>query len=180
MTDIAILIVLSVWFVFSILWQFKFEFLQPINSYDIFQMLPNWTFFAPNPGTVDYHLIYRVRVSDIEENMQWKEVPIIQNRKLKHLIWNYQRRKIKLIIDSINALVKINDLNSKFKLSQENSTKALYVSVPYLLIMKAVINEIRQSENNENIQFQFAIVESYGYIERHEPKYIIVSSFHKN
>lgn len=176
MKDSIIILVLGFWFFLSILWQFKFEFLQPINKYDIFQLLPNWTFFAPNPGTVDYHLIYRQKDIGTQENLDWSEIPIIQNRTLQHFLWNPQRRKIKLIIDAINAIVKINANNSKFKLSEENSTKALYISVPYMLLMQTVLNNIKTG--SDNAQFQFAVIESTGFIQRDEPKYVIISAFH--
>jgi hypothetical protein len=74
--------VLVVWFVLSVLEQLRTILrtspgptlrvldgcLQAVSP-----LLPRWTFFAPNPGTVDYHLCYRHRLAN-GEFTHWQEV----------------------------------------------------------------------------------------------------------
>jgi hypothetical protein len=139
-------------------------------------MLPNWTFFAPNPGTSDYHLIYRINNNDEDEN--WKEIPIIQNRSFFHFFLNVEKRKLKTLIDCIHGIISVNNNNIKYKLSEENSTKSLCISVSYLLLLNAVETEMKKAGFQKNTEFQFAIVESYGFITNSDPHVIVTSVIH--
>lgn len=176
MFNYCIGIFLGTWFLLSVLWQFKFSFLKPIQKFDFLQLLPNWTFFAPNPGTSDYHLIYKTDCCGEEEN--WKEIPIIQNRSLVHFFLNVEKRKLKTLIDCIHGMVSVNNNNILFKLTDEASTKSLCISVSYMLLLNAVENEIRKGGVTKETDFQFAIVESYGFIPKNEPHVIITSTIH--
>src|SRR5690348_12432463 len=62
--DILIALFFLGWFILSILNQFGFAWFDKITRHDHFSLLPLWTFFAPNPGQSDYHLIYRDRKTD--------------------------------------------------------------------------------------------------------------------
>lgn len=169
-----------IWFLVSIVWQFKFEFLQRIGKYDIFQLLPNWTFFAPNPGISDYHLLYRTKVCNNSEVTNWVEIPFIEYRRFTNFVWNPNRRYIKFLIDCINNLLKMVAEYRKDNLTKDDITKNLCLSVPYLLMLNCVYKHVDTLHiKDDEAYVQFAIVESFGILPSNEPEPLIVSTFHQ-
>lgn len=73
-------LILMGWLAASILNQFRFSWFQRFRQYDSFSLLPIWSFFAPNPGQSDYHLVFRDRQHD-GSHSEWSEIEITEPRK---------------------------------------------------------------------------------------------------
>lgn len=73
------------------------------QQYDLFAVVPNWNFFAPNPGTTDYHLLYRDRLDGGDFSM-WREIATAKQSGLLRGIWNPRKRQSKVISDVVSAL----------------------------------------------------------------------------
>ena len=74
-----------------------------IKSIDLFSLIPTWNFFAPNPGTNDYHLLYRERL-DTGEYGVWMEIPFPKQSGLLKLVWNPRKRRAKVLSDIVISL----------------------------------------------------------------------------
>lgn len=176
--DTCAAFILGIWLLISIVWQFQFKSLTTIKEFDFIGIFPNWTFFAPNPGTSDYHIIYRS--ADEETGIgEWIEIPLISYRTYSNSIWNPEKRKVKLLIDCINALIKTVQKCRKENMSELYMTQNLCTSVPYLLILNAV-TKFHKNSNIANVtHLQFTLVESFGIESTETAKPIISSPFHR-
>ena len=90
MTIICI-VILAGWFLISLAAQMNARPVAYLRARDIFSLIPNWSFFAPRPGTSDYHLVFR----DSDESgewSRWREIPLNEKRTLWGAIWNPQKR----------------------------------------------------------------------------------------
>ncbi|MFA6087783.1 hypothetical protein [Mucilaginibacter sp.] len=170
----------GLWFVISIAWQFQFrhELVEKIKSYDVVGIIPNWTFFAPNPGTSDYHLIYRDQLTDGSIG-SWHEISVTNYRGQLDWLWNPHKRKNKLLMDCVNHIARLSrKIKEKSKNEEPVSYNHLCLTVPYMLLLNLVCNgnEVAAEENSK--YRQFAIVKSDGYIRKTNPDLIIRSSYH--
>jgi len=179
--DILLKWVLIAWFVLSVVWQFTFKFLNRYRSKDLLRLIPVWTFFAPNPGTSDLHLLFHISGSGngIEG---WQQLQHINRGHFRHLIWNPERRKIKALIDCMQIMGSIardftiecqDTRNEEF---QTELSKRICFSVPYLVILNAVIRNAKYPQGD--VKIQFAIAESYGFYTESAPKPILRSLWH--
>lgn len=179
--DILLKSVLIVWFVLSVVWQFTFKFLNRYRRKDLFRLMPVWTFFAPNPGTSDLHLLFQISGSG--NGIQgWQELQHINRGRFRHLIWNPERRKVKALIDCIQIMggtardfaVERRDTRGEDFLTE--LSKRICYSVPYLIILNTVVRNAKYPEGD--IKIQFAIAESYGFYAESTPKPILRSLWH--
>jgi hypothetical protein len=176
--DICVAIIFGLWLLISIIWQFQFKSLTTFKEFDFIGIFPNWTFFAPNPGTSDYHIVYRLAQNDTVIS-EWMEIPLISYRTYLNSIWNPEKRKVKLLIDCINALIKTVQKCRKEKMSDLYMTQNLCTSVPYLLILNAVTKFHKNDEATDATHLQFTLVESFGIESTESAKPIISSPFHR-
>jgi hypothetical protein len=123
------------WFVASAIAQFPFAsrgarwFLIPwLKRLDRPGLIPAWTFFAPNPGMSDHHLLYRDRLITGSVGV-WKELPLHQNRCVIDVIWNPSKRLSKALTDLVMSVVT---RPSEFDHAQ------LKLMVPYLAVLNHV------------------------------------------
>jgi hypothetical protein len=91
------LVVASLWLLVSVLFQTKrVKFVSFLKRYDYFAMIPAWSFFAPNPGTSDVHLLYRDKLVDGNvtnwTQIRWEVTPL-------RFVWNPHKRLQKGISD---------------------------------------------------------------------------------
>lgn len=82
--DICVAFIFALWLLISIVWQFQFKSLTAIKEFDFIGIFPNWTFFAPNPGTSDYHIVYRLAQNETIIS-EWIEIPLISYTNATHL-----------------------------------------------------------------------------------------------
>ncbi len=180
MTTIC-LIVLGLWFLVSALSQlnfatsekngkdFSFGLLnatRALKARDIFSLIPNWSFFAPRPGTSDYHLLFR----DIDLSGQcgkWRELSLADARTLTGAIWNAPKRSRKVLSDVVRGLVR---------LAQDKSRKDFCLTLPYLAILNYVSSLPRE---DRSVRTQFMILMSHGFISELDPQFVFMSNVHR-
>ena len=179
MMTYAIVTIYIIWFAASIFWQFQYKSktADQIKSYDILGMVPNWTFFAPNPGTSDYHLIYREQLED-KSITAWTEIPLTSRRLTLDWLWNPQKRKNKLLMDCVSSLAQVAMNMQQLKPQPENYNQ-LCLTIPYLLILNLVCNNKQILITSENTLYrQFAIIKTDGYFRKTQPQILIQSIYH--
>jgi hypothetical protein len=163
--DALVVVLLEVWFVLSIVQQFGPSWFERVREFDIFGLLPLWTFFAPNPGHSDYHLVYRDRAAD-GTLTAWQELVLAEERDPSAFLWNPQKRSKKVLADVAATLAEYGNL--------QVSEDALMLSLPYLILL----NVVSALEPHESSERQFALVETFGF-RRFEPnRVLLVSDFH--
>jgi len=102
-TDIPIILIFAIWAVCSLLCQGTNHAKTRLKSFDLFNILPNYKFFCPNPVRYDYHLYYRSRRKD-DSIDHWQEIPIGRRISFLCLIWNPLKRDRKVFHKIIKTL----------------------------------------------------------------------------
>lgn len=166
---VLIVSLLVVWFTLSVVFQFYTDSFSPswlsvIVRYDVFHLLPRWTFFAPNPGTSDYHLLYRDQKEDGTIS-GWVEIPMVEERKPLSFIWNPEKRSKKILLDVTMSLIQTSQ-----GLGQ---SKVLIISLPYLILLNVVVH---YGHKTRGIRRQFVLAETFW--EYTAPHVLLVSAFH--
>jgi hypothetical protein len=165
MTVICIAI-LAVWLLVSLLAQLNVKVVAPLKAHDLFSLIPNWSFFAPRPGTSDYHLVFR----DCDWNgewSRWKEIPLTERRRtLWGAIWNPEKRKTKTLSDVVRGLVR---------LAQDKTLGDFSFTLPYLSILNYVSSLPRVAPSK---QTQFMILKSEGFFSDQDPQFLFLSNMH--
>lgn len=165
MTTICIA-VLGIWFLISALSQLKVRGVSELKTHDIFSLIPNWSFFAPRPGTSDYHLLFR----DIHANgtpCKWQEIPLAEERTLFGAVWNPQKRRTKTLSDVVRGLLQM---------AQDTSIKDFSLTLPYLAILNYISSLPRSTSCAET---QFMILKSEGFFSDQNPKFLFLSNLHR-
>ncbi|MFQ3350582.1 MAG: hypothetical protein ACI87X_001382 [Candidatus Arcticimaribacter sp.] len=140
---------LAIFFIASVFYQIK-SLQKWMKVFNPFNLLPNYSFFAPKPYVNDYRLAYKI-VSD--ETSEWVEIPIYKKFKLIRVIWNPFKYYNKGMIDTTNFLLK--EFHS---LENKNFIK---ISVNYLSILMVISAYLKQEGLSEKT-IQFAILSSEG------------------
>ena len=155
------------WFILTIINQFNYKWVQKVKKFDVFHLLPRWTFFAPNPGTSDYHFVFRLM--DVNNNVSsFTEIPLYGNRNFLSAFWNSNKRVKKALADLVM------DLNRQC-VSKEINEENIKISFSYIALLNFLSN-VPKSTNTKSIQF--AILKSQGFIDDEIPSLIICSEFH--
>jgi hypothetical protein len=158
--------VVTLWLVITLLAQHS-RFQPFINAFNALHIIPRWTFFAPNPGVRDYHLVIRDRCSDGCVT-GWKSVPVYSPRPRFGYLWNPQKRSSKIMNDAVQAI--------KLLSKRENIGAAgIPFTAPYLLLLYYAAHAVPPEP--DAIEFQIAIIESTGHDKR-ELECSFLSSFH--
>lgn len=141
-------------------------------AYDICGLIPVWTFFAPNPGDTDTHLLFRDR--DPEGRMtDWREVRMVSRRRVIDL-WNPRRRISKSLVDVVYDLTKRD--KAQGEQGPQLLSKRRVLSFPYLL----VLNYVSQHRGDFGaFDRQFVIAKTPGIASRGRPEVLFVSPFHR-
>jgi hypothetical protein len=164
MTTIIIIILIA-WFIISALSQLNVRRIVALKSHDVFSLIPNWSFFAPRPGTSDYHLLFR-DVNSRGEPGKWQEIPLAERRSLWGAIWNPQKRRTKTLSDVVRGLLR---------LAQDKSLRDYSFTLPYL----AILNYISSLPHPElSVQTQFMILKSDGFFSKQDPEFLFLSNLH--
>lgn len=163
------LVAMVAWVLCTLLWQFpKIRENAPLLSrINVLGIFPIWTFFSPNPGIFDVHVIYRDK--DVYDTIsEWKEMEILFPRQFIHGFWNPRKRNVKLIIDAVSDVKTVlgkyrgdDDLNSRIMLTKGFLVLLQGVSaMPKLLDAKHVIRQFAII-NSTNINGHRTIVPIY-------------------
>jgi hypothetical protein len=157
---------LAAWLVLSAVAQFPGRLVTALQTHDPFRLLPKWTFFAPNPGCTDYHLVYRDFTG--ETPGQWREVPVIPRRDRWMWLWNPRKRFSKAVTDCTQSLLEI-------AREGETAIELLPFALPYI----AVLNVVCALPAADGIDGrQFAVVETEGYVADGPPRLLVASAVH--
>ena len=176
---IITMVFLTTWLLISALCQIQ-SISEWFSPYDPIGLIPRWTFFAPNPGTHDHHIVYRPCDREIDVSTQqdwldqkdsisdWKQ--IIAASETGHVLlffWNPNRRISKTISDAVG---NINRIAAKFPEMEKYS----YVLVEYLIIL----NFIQTNVTSPGKKVQWAIVRTQGFSRQTAPTIVFISRFH--
>jgi hypothetical protein len=173
--DIVILVLLVTWFLVSIGGQIHSKRISRIRRHDLFNLIPLWTFFAPNPGTSDYHVLYREKARDGSISA-WSEIPLTHKRSWIAALWNPMKRETKVLADIVNSVAILIEYHREQKTPPSTVGDAVMLSTPYLILMNIVVTRVGRSATTE--QRQFALVESHGFDSRDLPAVILCSPYH--
>ncbi|HEX3582819.1 MAG TPA: hypothetical protein VH087_13715 [Thermoanaerobaculia bacterium] len=165
MYTVIVSAIFVLWLLFTLLSQKEGPLNDALRRRDPLSLLPRWTFFAPNPGTTDHHLLYRDRI-DQDTFTHWREIPLAETRTLIGAFWNPGKRNKKALTDAANTLLR-------FARTMEPS--GLKTTLPYIALIN-FISAIPRSHLSEATQFM--VLDSYGYITDAEPKMVVRSEFH--
>jgi len=155
------------WFIISVLNQAFPKVKNKVSVIDPFSLIPQWNFFAPNPGMHDFHLLYRDKLKD-GSITELKEFPICEARKLINIFWNPNKRESKVLSDIV---VNFTEISIRFP----DNDSASIISIPYLIIL----SQISQSHYTESATHrQVIIVQFEGYKNSKPPDIVFTSAFH--
>lgn len=159
--------VLASWFGLTVAKQFRrtprfLTRIDPINT-----AVPVTTFFAPNPGKTDIHLLTREKLAD-GGTTDWAEHPLIARRTLRHMVWHPGRRVEKLLPDAFSELTQITQ--------QERRIEHIQLTIPYLTMLNFATHRCEHPPGSRRVQFMLA--SSGGFDESEEPRTLFVSDFH--
>lgn len=142
LVEFFVVFFLITWFILTAIVQFwsSFSELKVIRFLDQLAIIPRWTFFAPNPGTVDYHLLYRNQCSNGDVT-NWKEVPFNSRTSIEFL-WHPDKRQRKALGDCVNELIE----------AYKKSGSGVRLSVSYMLLLNFVTN-CSQHADAQLVQF---------------------------
>jgi hypothetical protein len=148
----AIAFVFGIWLVLSVAHQTpeRWELKRWIARRDPFGLVPEWTFFAPTPGTADTFLMYRV----FEDGrwQRWLILPMASRRSLLTVVWHPQRRRVKALFDIVNSL-------SRVAAQRSETPRAVCLSTGYLALLGITAAKARCHERATACQFAVASVD---------------------
>jgi hypothetical protein len=194
--ETVLIAALAAWFALSVLGQvaavrWRAPFLRPLEAlrglrkYDLFGLIPLWTFFAPRPAWTDFHLLYRDRLAD-GTLTPWTEVMAIEARRWWHFAWNPRKHERKAVIDVVRMLSR--RLFSTDRASWSAAIVPLtddkpwveippgvHTSLPYLAILHMVSNLPRLGASDAT-QFLIMIADA---ARSGEPTVMMVSALHE-
>jgi hypothetical protein len=141
-----------------------------INRYDLFRLIPVWTFFAPNPGVSDFNLLSRVKLND-GTITTFQEIPLRSKKELSTALFNPERRLQKALNDHARTILMQID-NEITEQNKEN----IKLTFSYISVLNYCA---KLPLAPRAYAIQFVILESFGYQELMEPRLILNSDFHK-
>lgn len=130
--------------------------------------IPDWRFFAPDPGTLDYHVLYRDRLPDGSMTL-WTEIDVFERRRLGQVLVHPNRRREKALYDAVNDL-------TRYRPPEGGGPEDIQLSVGYLTLLTFVTHAARHHEDADRTQFLIAM--STGFDEREEPYPVFTSNLH--
>ena len=159
--ETAIAAFLALWLLLSAIAQIPSRAADRIKGWDVFGIIPSWSFFAPQPARTDPHLLYRHRCADGAISA-WTEA-FVWRPVWHRCLWNPDRRAEKAISDASSYL--------------QSRKEALGVrfSVAYLLLLDYVGHLPHPADAAE---VQFALMGSWGPGAKGEPFVRFVSDTH--
>ena len=161
-----IIVILSIWLLLTLIYQFPSKTLELfLANYFVIGVIPKWNFFAPTPGVVNFHLLYR----DVLENGTvgyWKEIEFGKKRIYVAAIWNPDKRSRKALFDlTISIAQAVEDTGNQ---------EFIKISTPYLTILNYLSNLPR---SNISVATQFTIIQTS--IDQEKPISLFLSDSHR-
>lgn len=165
-TSVSVMVCLTV---LTILNQFGPSRWNIVRGKDHLNLIPIWTFFAPNPGQTDYHLMYRFQNSTGQMSA-WIEIPLAEQRTARSWIWNPEKRSKKVLADIVASFIDAGAMQC------EHDTDYL-LTLPYLLLLRVVCTHAGTHHSVDEV-VQFVLAETKGFARSEAPHLLMVSRFH--
>jgi len=167
MMSTVFIAILGFWLLLSILAQFNIlPWIRWVKGRDYFVLIPDWSFFAPEPAAGDLQLLYRDKLVD-GQLTPWKEVAF-RDISLVRALWNPEKRRRKTSLNAATLLLQ--------QVASQPKSRELFVSLPYLFTLMHVMTMPRR---NGSAYRQFLIVHAFAYHPSQEEKMLFLSSLHK-
>lgn len=144
-------IVLGGWLAASVVHQLRPRWWSRIARHDAFNLLPSWSFFAPNPGREDLHLVYRDRSGDGPG--PWRLLDPGADDVRCRCLWNPARFPRKAVHDLANGLLQAARANA-------GAPRVALLSGSYLAVLHWVMSQPAAAAATTHRQF--ALVASAG------------------
>lgn len=161
-------LILTTWFLASVIHQCRFRWWSRITHFDVFNLLPRWSFFAPNPGRHDFHVIYRDWIDD--DSGPWTEFATTTVETRLRWLWNPTRYPNKAISDLTNGLYLALQLN-------DVEPRAVLLSSSYISLLHVVMAQppVILKANRR----QFAILRTHDFGSSRKIEVAFVSEVHR-
>lgn len=152
--DYFIIGILSIFSVFSILFQLKNKApLRKIGSWDTWGLLPYYCFFAPSPLTSDFRILYRI--TGQKSKTDFKEVVIYTPKKWYRSLYGSGKYYSKGLVDLCIGIME------EYKKLKKDSKSLIQISSNYTGILNAIIGTIKPQDRfcyDENDEIEFSII----------------------
>jgi hypothetical protein len=135
-----------------------------IRGLDVLALVPEWKFFAPNPGRADYHLLFRDQFPD-GTLTDWTEIALITPRSWWMIAWNPEKRGKKALFDVVSELAAY----------ARDADLQIELSIPYLTILNFVSLLARSAAPSYT---QFVIMYAESGSGATEPHLLFLSGMH--
>ena len=160
------IVVFSVWFLLTIAFQKNNRLSRLTTRFDRFTLIPKWSFFTPDPGASNYHLVYRSR-DDETTVSPWLELNL-SPRGVLFPLWNPGKRYREGMIE-LFQLLALSSINS--------SAERLQITAPYIILLDVARKRLGGSLSAQAF-YQFALVETRGQIGASAPRVRFYSLTH--
>ncbi len=162
-------LVLTLWFLASVVHQFDPPRWSRISRHDRYALLPRWRFFAPNPGRDDRHLVVRDEVVPGVAG-RWRPVALDESKRSWRWLWQPSRYGSKALSDLVSGLLgTLRALGST-----DFAPGAEQLSGSYLGLLRWSLIEPAA----EGAKRQFAVVASNGHGESRSLRIVYLSGWH--
>jgi len=133
------------------------------TRFPLLRKIPQWKFFAPNPGIEDLYVMYRT--DDKDGWSRWRELVLARKASSFSAFWNPGSRAGKALFDAAHQLRTLAGYGSSFEWATASDS--------YALIRNVV--RARCVEDGDHVRFQFMILASVPQEGADEMKPILVS-----
>lgn len=167
------------WFLASVAGQKLWRAQRTRSKWDrLHMMLPDWRFFAPDPGVYDHHILVRV-TSESGLKSSWKEITDVGERRLRHTLWHPEQRKEKAVFDVCAELFRYVERSRAEGSERTDFEKRVQMSVAYLTLLSYASARAAITGPFDDLErrVQFMITISGGYDEE-QPEMVFVSEQH--
>lgn len=110
--------------------------------------IPQWRFFAPNPGVEDLYVMYRTRSG--RDWSKWSELSFEQPSRFYSAFWNPAGRAAKALVDTAHQLRTLAGFGSSFEWALG--------SEGYALISDVVRSHFSEAASTDASEFQFMVL----------------------
>jgi hypothetical protein len=165
--EVAAAAIAAVWLLVSLLFQTKkVRLVGYLKRFDHFAMIPAWSFFAPNPGTTDVHLLYRDRLVDGNVTL-WKQVR--WETPATRVLWNPYKRLQKGISDLTTDV-------HQYTLHHLKTAEHVLIYPGFI----ALLNFVSKQPHAPFAEFtQFCVARSFGTHSEKNAEVQFLSNFHR-
>lgn len=158
----TVVAVLLGWFALSVAYQFPAIAKRIPGGGVLAELLPNWSFFAPEPSAADFRLAIRSYCDDAWS--AWEELPVL-SRTIVRPLWNPDKFEAKALSDIVSFLID----------EQSHGSETIAVSWPYMVLLRHSTDRAPA----DAVEIQFAIVRTFGFGSSRSIEAVFLSHRHR-